>query len=319
MKLIKQNILLTGIFFISIAAFAQDNEMQDEPQQKSNIQQYTPSKLIGKGQWDLKWFNNLYTQTESTFSEGKEPRETFFTSTLEAYTGVGENKRWNIGAIFEFRSNVIGNRKALDVFKFDGEEGTARSGLTSIAPSIKFVPFASVSNFSIQSSFFIPLVDNESEDGQIDLTTGQTIRNAVFLDQDGYIWQNRFFYDYTFPGDEWQLFTELNSEFSFGKDSVRDANGNTIEGSFANNSLNLTPGIFLSYFPSSKFTILVLAQHSQRIDLGNNFAQDFTALGGGAKYQLTNALNIEALYTNFVRGSNTGLGETFNIGLRAIF
>jgi len=280
------------VFFCSIiSGFAQDSL-----QQKSNIQQYTPSKLVGKGQYDVKWFNNLYTQTKSTFTDGTEPRQTFFTSTLEGYTGVGTNKRWNIGAILEFRSNVIGDRSATDVFKFDGENNTARSGLTSIAPSVKFVPIASVSNFSIQSSFFIPLVDNETE-------------NGVFLDQKGYIWQNRFFYDYTFPGDKWQLFSEINSELSFGDK----------EESFANNSLNLTPGLFLSYFPSSKFTVLALAQHSQRLDLGNNFAQDFTAIGGGAKYQLTNALNLELLYTNFVRGSNTGLGQTFNLGLRGIF
>ncbi|MEP2689560.1 hypothetical protein [Maribacter dokdonensis] len=280
------------VFFCStISGFAQDSL-----QQKSNIQQYTPSKLVGKGQYDVKWFNNLYTQTKSTFTDGTEPRQTFFTSTLEGYTGVGTNKRWNIGAILEFRSNVIGDRSATDVFKFDGENNTARSGLTSIAPSVKFVPIASVSNFSIQSSFFIPLVDNETE-------------NGVFLDQKGYIWQNRFFYDYTFPGDKWQLFSEINSELSFGDK----------EESFANNSLNLTPGLFLSYFPSSKFTVLALAQHSQRLDLGNNFAQDFTAIGGGAKYQLTSALNLELLYTNFVRGSNTGLGQTFNLGLRGIF
>ncbi len=296
MKLIQRNFFLSGLLLATTIVFAQDDANDEDSSPQSNIQQYTPSKLIGKGQIDIKWFNNLYTQTESTFSDGKEPRQTFFTSTLEAYTGVGENKRWNVGAIFEFRSNVVGDRDALDVFKFDGEVSTARSGLTSIAPSIKFVPFRSISNFSIQSSFFIPLVDNETE-------------NGVFLDQKGYIWQNRFFYDYTFPGNKWQLFSELNSELSFGDK----------EESFANNSLNLTPGVFLSYFPSSKFTILALAQHSQRLDLGNDFAQDFTALGGGAKYQLTNALNLEALYTNFVRGSNTGLGQTFNLGLRAIF
>lgn len=284
--------LLGGIMMCSLMGFSQDDTNN---QSTSNIQQYTPSKLIGKGQWDLKWFNNLYTQTESTFTDGKEPRQTFFTSTLEAYTGVGNNKRWNVGAIFEFRSNAVADRSALDVFQFDGETGTARSGFTSFAPSVKFVPIASASNFSIQSSFFIPLVDNEVEEG-------------VFLDQKGFIWQNRFFYDHTFPGNKWQLFTELNSELSFGDK----------EESFANNSLNLTPGVFLSYFPSSKFTILALAQHSQRLDLGNDFAQNFTALGGGLKYQLTSALNIEALYTNFVRGNNTGLGETFNIGLRAI-
>ena len=294
MRALKKYVVITGILLGTAGTFAQD-DTNDAPVQ-SNIQQYTPSKLIGKGQVDLKWFNNLYTQTKSTFSDGTEPRETFFTSTLEAYTGVGENKRWNIGAILEFRSNVVSDRKALDVFKFDGENNSARSGLTSIAPSVKFVPFRSVSNFSIQSSFFLPLVDNE-------------IENGVFLDQKGFIWQNRFFYDYTFPGNKWQLFSELNSELNFGK----------AEDSFANNSLNLTPGVFLSYFPSSKFTVLGLVQHSQRIDLGNEFAQNFTAVGGGAKYQLTQALNLELLYTNFVRGSNTGLGQTFNLGLRGIF
>ncbi|MEW7290113.1 hypothetical protein [Aquimarina sp. 2304DJ70-9] len=288
-----KKIIVTAIsLFVLVVGFAQDQEED----QGSVIQTLTPSKLIGKGQYDIKWFNNLYTQTESTFSEGGEPRQTFFTSTVEAYTGIGNNKRWNLGVILEFRSNVVADRDALDVFKFDGESGTARSGFTSFAPSVKFVPLKSVNNFSVQSSFFIPLVDNESE-------------NGVFLDQDGYIWQNRFFYDHTFPGNKFQIFGELNSELNFGEE----------EDSFANNSLRLTPGVFFSYFPSSKFTVLALAQHSELIDLGNDFDQNFTALGGGAKYQLTNELNIEALYTNFVDGDNTGLGETFNIGLRAVF
>ncbi|AZQ44787.1 hypothetical protein [Nonlabens ponticola] len=293
-----KNFILLSLLLLSVIPLhvtAQEDDA-DQEIQGSVIQTLTPSKLIGQGQYDIKWFNNLYTQTESTFTDGREPRQTFFTSTIEAYTGVGSNRRWNVGLILEARSNVVNDRGPLEVFQFDGERGTARSGLTSIAPSVKFVPFASVNNFSIQSSFFIPLVDNETEDG-------------VFLDQDGYIFQNRFFYDYNFPGNKWQIFTELNTELSFGED----------EDSFANDSLNLTPGVFVSYFPWSKFTVLALAQHSQRIDLGNDFEQDFTALGGGAKYQLTDELNIEALYTNFIRGNNTGLGETFNIGLRLVF
>ncbi|NRD19270.1 hypothetical protein HNV08_04355 [Winogradskyella eckloniae] len=289
MKKISLSIL---VMMVTCLGFSQE----DEESQKSVIQEYTPSKLLDKGQWDIKWFNNLYTQTESTFSDGKEPRQTFFTSTVDVFTGVSENSKFNVGLLLEFRSNVIADRDALDVFSFDGETGTARSGFTSFAPAVKFNPFKNVSNFTIQSAFHIPLVDNESEDG-------------VFLDQKGFIFQNRFFYDYTFPSGDWQIFTELNTEYNFGKK----------EDSFANNSLNLTPGVFLSYFPSDKFTVLALAQHSQRIDTGNDFEQDFTALGGGFKYQLTKELNIETLYTNFVRGNNTGLGQTFNVGLRALF
>lgn len=290
------------VLFIAFTSTAQDDENEQEG---SVIQTLTPSKLIGKGQYDIKFFNNLYTETRSTFASGRQDRQTFFTSTLEAYTGIGQNKRWNIGVIVEARSNVVKDRDALEVFSFDGDFDTARSGVTAIAPSVKFVPFATVSNFSLQSSLFIPLIDQETE-------------NGVFLSQDGFRWQNRLFYDYTFEGDKWQFFAEINSELSFGEDAVQDENFDTIEGSFANNSLNLTPGLFLSYFPSSKFTVLGLVQHAQRLDLGNDFAQDFTALGGGAKYQLTKQLNIEALYTNFIRGNNTGLGQTFNIGLRFV-
>ncbi len=296
----KKIIGLLVLTFVTFSSFSQEgNDTQDTPQ-KSNIQTYTPSKLLNKGQWDIKWFNNLYTQTKDLFgTNGRKrtiPRETFFTSTVDIFTGVSENSSFNVGLLLEFRSNVIGGRDALDVFSFDGENATARSGFTSFAPAVKFNPLKNVSNFTVQTAFHIPLVDNEVE-------------NGVFLDQKGFIFQNRFFYDYTFPGDKWQLFTELNTEYNFGKK----------ENSFANNSLNLTPGVFLSYFPSQKFTVLGLVQHSQRIDLGNDFSQDFTAVGGGAKYQLNKTLNIEALYTNFVRGNDTGLGQTFNIGLRALF
>ncbi len=287
---------IIALFVVIIMPLMAISQQDDTDTQKSNIQTYTPSKLLNKGQWDIKWFNNLYTQTESTFTEGREPRQTFFTSTVDIFTGVSEKSTFNVGLLLEFRSNVVNDRNAFDVFQFDGEAGTARSGFTSFAPAVKFNPIKGVGNFTIQTAFHIPLIDNETEDG-------------VFLDQNGFIFQNRFFYDYTFPGDKWQIFTELNTEYSFGKN----------EDSFANDSLNLTPGVFLSYFPDQDFTLLVLAQHSQRLDLGNDFEQDFTALGGGAKYQLSKVLNIEALYTNFVRGNNTGLGETFNIGLRALF
>lgn len=293
----KKIVTSIALVMLTFSSYAQD-ENQDV--QGSVIQTYTPSKLLKKGQWDIKWFNNLYTETKNLFgSNGTKqniPRNNFFTSTIDGFTGVSSNGKFNIGLLLEFRSNAIGGRNALDVFKFDGDANSARSGFTSFAPAIKFNPIASVSNFTIQSAFHIPLIDNESE-------------NGVFLDQKGFIFQNRFFYDYSFAGGDWQLFLELNTEYSFGQK----------EDSFANNSLRLTPGVFLSYFPSSKFTILALVQHSQLIDAGNNFSQDFTALGGGLKYQLTNVLNIEMLYTNFVRGSNTGLGQTFNLGLRALF
>lgn len=291
----KISIVLIALM-VSFIGYSQE----DEDSQKSVIQEFTPSILLKKGQWDIKWFNNLYTETKDLFGpNGDEqdiPRNTFFTSTVDIFTGISDSRRVNIGLLLEFRSNVIGGRDALDVFSFDGEASSARSGFTSFAPAIKFNPIKSVGNFTIQSAFHIPLVDQESEDG-------------VFLDQSGFIFQNRFFYDYSFSGGDWQLFTELNTEYNLPK-----------EDSFADNSLRLIPGLFLSYFPSSKFTVLGFVQHIQLISFEDNgFEQDATILGGGAKYQLTDELNIEFLYSNFVRGNDTGLGQTFNIGLRALF
>ncbi|MFD2726963.1 hypothetical protein [Hyunsoonleella rubra] len=315
----KKIIALLILITISFNGYSQED---DQEEKRSVIQTYTPSILLKKGQWDIKWFNNLYTETKNLFGgpNGDEKqdiaRNTFFTSTVDIFTGVSESRKFNLGLILEFRSNVIAGRNALDVLKFDGERGTARSGFTSIAPAIKFNPLKNVGNFTIQTAFHIPLVDNEVEDF-LPINDG----NGVFLDQKGFIFQNRFFYDYSFAGGDWQLFSELNTEYNFGKKVGRDTNGFQTEGSFANNSFRLTPGVFLSYFPSSKFTILVLVQHSQLIAINNenDFSQDFTALGGGLKYQLTDVLNVETLYTNFVRGTGTGLGQTFNIGIRALF
>ncbi|WP_282136473.1 hypothetical protein [Seonamhaeicola maritimus] len=283
----------TLLFIVSIAFMGFSQEEQEET--KSNIQTYTPSKLLKKGQWDIKWFNNLYTETESRNNGVKtdKDRETYFTSSFDIFTGVSENSTFNIGLLFDIRSNVVGGRSALDVFSFDGESGTARSGFTSVAPVIKFNPIKNVGNFTVQSAFHIPLLGEESD------------AQGVFLDQTAYTFQNRFFYDYTLPSGDWQLFTELNTEYNFGDDS-----------SFANNTFVLSPGVFMSYFPSGKSTVLGFVQHFQRV---GDFEQDFTALGFGGKYQITDVLNLELLYSKFVRGNDTGLGNSFNIGLRALF
>jgi len=306
----KKLTLFLTLIFLGTAVYAQDDQDQDSDDGGSVIQNLTPSKLIGKGQIDIKWFNNLFTQTRENF-RGEvgtitTPRQNFFTSTLDAFFGVSDNKRINLGLVLEFRSNTVGGRGAFDVFQFDGEAGTARSGLTSIAPSIKFVPFKNVGNFSIQTSLVIPVIESEFDQG-------------VFFDQDGFTFQNRFFYDLPLGGNKaWQLFFDLNTEFNFGDDLIFDTGDGRSEGSFANDSLRLTPGVFLSYFPSSKFTIQGFVQHFQLIDLGNNFEQDLTASGAGVKYQLTKQLNIEGLVSYFFRGNDTGLGESYNIGLRYV-
>ena len=301
MKRLTTLLIFTAITF---SGFSQE----DTEKQKSNIQEYTPSKLLKKGQWDIKFFNSLYTQTKKTDAGSNSvsiPRVTFFTNTTEIYTGISENSRINIGFIFQIRSNTFGGADALDVFKFE-DNASARSGLTTIAPSIRVQPFASTPNFSFTSSVYLPIFKDKA--------------NAPYLDKRSVFWETKFFYDNTFGDDKWQIFTEVDLGFNFGEKSTdADADSNVIE-RFANNSLFLPFGVFLSYFPSTKTTIFVNAKQAFLIDLGNDFSQNYTSLGFGGKFQLTRVLNVEASFDKFVRGNSfQGLGQTFSLGLRALF
>ena len=208
-----KKIILILVVFASFPVFSQNDSTTVE---QSNIQNYTPSKLLEKGKIDIKWFNNLYTQTRSE-SDGVTsdvPRSNFFTTSLEVFTGVSNNKKINAGLIVEYRSISFTGESATSVFNFNNEIGKSRSGLSHIAPSVKIAPFSSLPRFSIQRYFFIPVFDNETDENG-------------FLAQKSYIWQNRFFYDYTFKGNKFQLFSELGTRYFFGDK----------EEGFSNNSL----------------------------------------------------------------------------------
>lgn len=303
-----RNTLCITLLFISFSGFSQEETPEENI--KSNIQEYTPSKLLKKGQWDIKLFNSLYTQTERTDAKSKSvkiARETFFTSKLEVFTGITESSRFNVGLVLQTKSNTYGGAGALDVFSFKDDRRTSRNGLSSVAPSVKIQPFKNVSNFSLQSSFYIPVFED--------------VPGAPYLDKRSYVWETKFYYDKSFAADKFQFFGEVDFGYNFGEKST-DANPateNTGE-RFANNSLTLPLSAFLSYFPSSKTTVFVSGQQSFLIDLGNDFEQNYTQLGVGGKYQLTKTLNLEASFGKIVRGNNfQGLGQTFSLGVRALF
>ena len=74
----KSQYKIASLFLVFLSSFCLHAQEEDDPVEGSVIQNLTPSKLIGQRQYDIKWFNNLYTQNESTFSEGTEPRQTFY-------------------------------------------------------------------------------------------------------------------------------------------------------------------------------------------------------------------------------------------------
>lgn len=284
------------LLFVVYVAFAQPEQGQ------SIIQTYTPSRLLPKGSWEVKLFNNLYTETRGANENGEvsdRPRATFLTNILEGFVGVSPNARVNAGVIVNFRSSLISSAEmehpALDALRYANNEEFARSGVSYIAPSVRFTPFRSLPRLSFQSSLMLPVFEEESV-------------NGVFFAERSTIWANKVYYDHSFANGDWQLFTELSFDYLFGPD----------EESYANDSGFMPVSVFLSYFPSSNLTFYVNAQHARRIDLGNNFSQHFTLAGAGAKYQLTDALNLEISHAQFLFGNSSGLGATYNIGFRYV-
>ena len=73
-----------------------------------------------------------------------------FTSFLDVFTGINDSKTINIGLSIEYISNTVNGMDALSVFYFKNNPTQfSRSGITSVAPSIKFSPIKQVSNFTI--------------------------------------------------------------------------------------------------------------------------------------------------------------------------
>lgn len=277
---------------------------------QSDLQTYTPSKLLEKGKMDFKLYNNFYTGTRYIGSEDSSevvtvPRGTFFTSTFEYNIGISENSVINVGFIANLKSNSS-NNNALDVFRFESVDSISRAGLTSIAPSIKISPFKKMSNFSFQSSFHIPIFKEISvKDG------------GVYLDYRSYRWENKFFFDKLSKNKKFQFFMELDITYIFG-DSVQteDVDPDIYNWDrFANNSIAFPVSVFASYFINETTTVFANAQH---YTLKGDFEQNFTLAGIGMKKQLTDKLNIELSSAYFLRGKESGLGETYNLGLRYI-
>jgi len=291
-------------------------------QEASNVQTFTPSKLLRKGQWDIKSFVGLYTQTkqrDNNRNRSRLPkRETYLTNTNEIFTGVSKNSRVNIGLIariVSFQRGGSGLYDAAGAFRLKNDNRTTRSGLTAIAPSIRFQPFKSIGNFSLTSSFFIPTFkDRPSRNGFTDNDGNDEF--TPFLDRRSFVWETKFFLDKTFGNNKWQIFTEVDFAYNFGEDRDEASEDENQGERFFNESIGLPISVFLSFFPTSKSTVFISHQQFYLIDIGNGTNQEFSQAGFGAKYQLTRVLNIEASYNRFVTGVNTGIGESFNVGLR---
>jgi hypothetical protein len=285
------------------------SDLPEIPQNiKINLQTYTAGTLLDKGRCDITLFNSLYTQTKSNWLgvDYSGSRESFYTTLIQATLGTSKNKRINLGFDVSFRGSAKRQDKRFgtlfDVFSFKNNDST-RVGISSLGPRLKWIPFSGNTNFSIQSTFTVPTT--RFNEGKNDPTG-----NLSWLDWSRFTSWNQLFY--TYNRGKFQLFAEADilARIRTSKSQITH--------------VDLPVTLIGSFFPTSKWTVYAIGQHNTRYTCNINpmlttdfvIPMNFSLLGLGLKYQLVSNITLELLYTNFVRGVNTGLGETFNFGIK---
>ncbi len=281
---------------------------------RSNVQTYTPSVILKKGQVELSVFNNLYTQTAFRTGERERvdlsSRDSYYGLLLQGLYGVSKSGRVNVGLDVNIKSVFIDPSKGspTNLFAFSGAANEQRTAVTALGPKIKINPFKKLNNLSIQSAFWVPMAQNSESDAG----------SQPWLDYERFTSWTQFFYDKPI-GTNWQLFLEMDLLFRFAKPAKFYDNNLP-----KTNTFGMPTSVFLSYFLSGKTTLYAMTQYAPTIEYNAKVgpgivnASDYAQAGVGLKYQLSRSLNLELLYTNFFTSANGGAGNTFNLGVKFI-
>jgi hypothetical protein len=266
-------------------------------------QTFNAGTLLRKGQFDFTLFNTMYTQTKKEWqgiTYDDFGRETFNSHLIQLTYGNSKSMRINVGLDINFKSSgssVDQSAKGLSsAFAYTNTDST-RVGITALGLRLKFQPLKKVSNFTVQSTLQAPTIK---------FAEGKNY--LYWADWERITFWNQLFYTKSFG--KFQLFTELDLLFRLKI--------------YKNQSsmLDLPMSVFFSYFPTNKITFYAMSQHVPRFAAQSDtdwvIPSNYTASGLGFKYQINRGLNIELLYTNFWRGNNNGLGNTFNLGIKYI-
>jgi len=256
---------------------------------------YTPLMQLGNGQIEVKFFNNLYTQTRyfdiNRNVEEDIYRSNYFTNTT--YVLFGLKSKINFGLEVNVRSVRLDDKNSspLNVLVF-ANEFNARWRISSFGPKIRFCPFKGINNFAIQSTLMIPTAS--------DLSGGP--EGKPFLSYDQWVLMTQFFYDKQFA-KKYAMFLESDLLIYI------DMSGTSY--SFIETPFKALVG----NFPNTKWNVYMLSELAP--SWGSEGISSFYAqLGGGAKYFITSFLEIEIIVTKFVAGKNSGAGSTYNFGIR---
>jgi len=268
---------------------------------------YYASNLYTNGAYEVSMFNNYYTQSDPG------GQADWFTSTVTGLYGI--NKQLNIGLDLRIRSTQAGDVSRLSNFgalsfspesvETDSEGNTTEyrnAGLSALGLRVKYQPIKTIPTLTFQHLLYIPTIG--SGRGFLDWESPYLLSDAYF-DKD--------------VGTSAAVFFNLG----FHIENINAAALRSGDGFYQLS----TPFTFIySYFPTEKSTIYALGNFAPRWGYsvteggGNHDAgwSPYGQIGAGYKYFVTDALQVELLYTKFYSNIEEQTAQTFNIGLRYI-
>lgn len=275
---------------------------------------YYATNLYEKGEFEIQFFNNYYTQRETgELSENNFGRYNFFNSFLNATIGL--NSTFNISLSLKFRSvsqNLTNNEGLWDALNFRNDgfiynqnaelEGYTRFGLAALYPGIKYNPFKDHPNISFYHAVHIPLgYELEGND------------DFGFLDWENITIHSNMYYTKDISHDQ-VLFLDVG--LLFENVGTFWFNGDT---GFSQIGAPVT--LIYSFFPNYTFSYYGLINLAPRVAINFGDSNEvklapFGQIGGGVKYFLSEKLEAELLYTFFYDGVQNRRAHTFNLGFR---
>lgn len=254
----------------------------------------TPAYMLRPGQWEAKWYNQVYTQTAYFDGSGtaidQGARSSYYSGILTGMVGLRARINVGVEAWLQSVRYDAKDHSPLRVLFFENIPGS-RTALTFLGPKVR-IPLNRL--MSLQSSFLFPTAkDPEGRNN-----------GRVYLASENYIWWSQLTFQ-TELGTRLQLYAQLDPYWNINRKA-------------GNGFLALPASAFLTYLPRTRFSIFAMSQFWPQLGSGG-FSAWWWQLGAGGKYALGDRLTLELAYGRFLAGRNSaGPATALNLGLRYI-
>lgn len=276
-------ILFTAFLLLTHTVFGQEEDF--------STQNYTPSVLLNQNQYEIKFFNTIYTQNKffnnggTTINEAS--RSTYFTSTLTTMFGTAKNV--NIGGEIWLKSVKTFNNNPFSVLHFF-DTLNSRTAITNLGIKVKLNPLKKWDRLSVQSAFLY--------------ATAQHYNKQPYLTGAHHLFITDVLYDKVLS-NKFSLFTQLSSWVTIAAQATE------------NNGLATPTTAILTFFANQKLSLYWQNQFWPNW-ASNGINSYYLQEGIGIKYQFFSGFEAETLFSSFVLGKQTGAGKTINLGFRFI-